>query len=251
MHYKSVTITAALGGLLLLTAPVSAAATNHGDFAGVTVMYRQVTEDSATDPGPLFGAPTVAGDSLDFNPTGFVSSSSAGSIDSTIGVLDFTIEAMFANVISDIQFREAGDYTIFGAGDNGTSATVSAAVFINIVEVDGLSVTPINFNTNMVFTPSAGDYKLADDGAGFGVIWEGVLDIDVNQVLIDAGVSFNFGATEVKVILNNILATTSQAGSSSEIQKKDFQGLGVTAIPEPASLALLGMGAALIATRRR
>ena len=250
MDYRSITTPAIIAGLTLTTSYASAAPINYGDFAGSTVMYRQVTEDSATDPTPLFGAPTIAGDSLDFNPTAFVSNSSGGAIDSTIGVLDFTIEALFANVIEEIQLREAGDYTIFGAGGAGTSATVSAPIFINIVEVDGLSVTPINFNTNMVFTPSAGDYNLADDGAGFGVIWVGILDIDVNQVLIDQGISFEFGATEIKFIMNNILATTSEAGSSAEIQKKDL-GLSITIVPEPASLALFTLGTALIATRRR
>jgi len=237
---------AVVAGVCLSTSIAEAVPVNYGDFAGSTVMFRDVTEDSATDPTPLFGAPTVAANSLDFNPTAFVSNSSNGSSDSTIAVLDFTMEATFGNVITNILMNERGDYTIFGAGGVGTSAVVSAPVFIDIVEVDNIAITPVQFNANLVFTPSNGDYNLQDDGAGFGVIWTGNLDIDVEQVLIDNNVPFTHGATEVKFIMNNILATTSEAGTQSNIQKKDA-GVGITVVPEPASMMLLaaGMGLAL------
>ena len=242
MKYFLTCAVAVVAGSSFVSSPVSAAPINYGDFVGSTVVFRDVNEDSATDPTPLFGAPTVSGNGLDFNPTAFVSSSANGAIDSTIGVLDFTLESTPGNVITDILFNEAGDYTLFGAGDAGTSATVAATFFINIVEVDGVGITPINGNAVMTFTPSAGDYNLTDDGAGFGVVWTGSVDIDIEQMLIDNNVSYSAGATGVKVILNNILATTSQTGTSSEIQKKDFQGFGVTVLPEPASLTLLGLG---------
>ncbi len=236
---------------LLAAANAQAVPVNYGDFIGTTVKFTSVTEDSATDPVPLFGAPTISGDALDFNPTNFVSSSSGGAFDSTIAVLNFTIEALPGNYVEEIKFYEAGDYTIFGAGGIGTSATVSAPVFINVVEIDGVAVAPINFNANMVFTPSNGDYNLADDGAGFGVIWTGILDVDVDALLTGANVPFVNGATEVKVILNNILATTSENGSSAEIQKKDVQGFGITVVPEPASALLLAALGLPLATRRK
>ncbi len=241
-----------VAGVCLASTFAHAASTNYGDFNGNTVVFRDVTEESVTDGLPLFGMPAVAGNALDFNPINFVSNSSgAGGSDSTIGLLSFMMESTFGNVITDIQLNEAGDYTIFGGGGAGTSATVAAPIFINIVEIDNISVTPINLNTSMVFTPSAGDYNLADDGAGFGVIWTGVADIDIEQFLIDNNVPFNFGATKINLTMNNILATTSEAGTQANIQKKDFQGLGVTVIPEPASVMLLSaMGLGLMARRK-
>ena len=47
----------------LCFAPSSfAAPINYGDFPGTSVTFLDVTEDSATDPTPLFGAPALAGD---------------------------------------------------------------------------------------------------------------------------------------------------------------------------------------------
>src|SRR5688500_9104212 len=52
------------------TCVVSAAPINYGDFVGSTVTYRMVTEDSGTDTVPpcMYCAPTVGGDTLNFNP---------------------------------------------------------------------------------------------------------------------------------------------------------------------------------------
>ncbi len=244
-----VTVCTAVGLLTSVTA--QAVPINYGDFVGTTVQFMQVTEDSTTDPVPLFGVPTVAGDALDFNPTNFVSSSSAGASDTTTAVLDFYIEALPGNFVDEVLFYEAGDYTIFGTGGVGTLASVTAPVNIDVLEVDGVAIVPVNFVANMVFSPSAGDYDLANDGAGFGVIWSGVLDVDVAQLLTNAAVPYTGGATKVMVSLSNTLTTTSEAGSFAEIQKKDIQGFGVTVVPEPASLVLLTAIGLPILTRRK
>src|SRR3712207_4160532 len=55
-----------------LTAPAGAAQINYGTFMGTHVIYTNITEDTgASEPLPLFGPPTVTGDSIDFNPVGF------------------------------------------------------------------------------------------------------------------------------------------------------------------------------------
>jgi hypothetical protein len=248
---RSLSLLTAVAVSLSIVGLAQAAAINYGDYVANTVIYRQVTEDSATDPTPLFGAPTTSGDTLDFNPTSFVSSSSGGALDSTIGTLDMTIEAKPVRYIDTLEFSERGDYTIFGNGGIGTEARVTATLFIDITEVDGVGIDPIEITADMVFTPSAGDYNLQDDGSGFGVVWTGFVEVDLEQALIDASQPYVNGATEVKFIMNNILTTTSEAGSSAEIQKKDFKGLSITAIPEPASAMLLLFGGLLLARRRR
>jgi len=239
------------GAALGLAGVLAASATaqiNYGDFSGNTVDFLSVTEDSGTDPAPppLFGAPMVSGDSLDFDPLSFLSNAQGGTLDSTIGTLALAIEAKPSFAIDALEFHEAGDYTMFGMGGADTSATISTPVFIDITQVDGVDISPISVNANMVYTPSAGDYNLADDGPGFGVIWTGALDVNLNQTLADEGVVFATGATKVEVILNNILGTTTEAGSPALIQKKDFR---ISVVPEPNSLALLALAGLFV--RRR
>src|SRR3954447_22415759 len=80
--------TAALAALLLAK-PALSAPINYGNFAGATVTYTQVTEDanSAGDNPPLFGPPTVSGDSIDFDPVGFNAANANGGADLTDGNL--------------------------------------------------------------------------------------------------------------------------------------------------------------------
>jgi len=236
----------------LIAAPAAAVPINYGNYVGITVSYLQVMEDSVTDPTPLFGAPNLSGDTLDFNPVGFgASSTGGGAPDATDGNLAFMIEAKPGNILDEVVLSEAGDYTIFGTGGVATQVTVSAPVFIDIVEVDGVSIDPIALALNMTFAPSDGDYDLFNDGVGFGVIWSGSLSVDLTQALIDAGESFIDGVTKVNVDLDNILTATSESGSSATIGKKDFKGLSVTVIPEPSTVALLAAGLAALALRGR
>ncbi len=223
-------------GLTGLLAATAAAQINYGDFSGSTVDFVSVTEDSATDAPPLFGPPNVSGDTLDFDPD-FLSQSAAGSLDSTIGTLALAIEAKPGFAVEAFELRESGNFSLTGVGTSDTSATVSTPVFIDVTEIDGVSVSPISLSANMVFT-MGGSYNLADDGPGTNLPWSGALDVDVDQLLSSEGIVFATGATRVEVILNNILATTSEADSFAEIVKEDFK---ITIVPEPSSLALLGL----------
>jgi hypothetical protein len=244
--------------LLVLAAPASAVPINYGDFAGTTVMYQQVTEDSLTDATPLFGAPTVSANTLDFNPVGFGAFGQNGGFDTTDGNLAFTVMATGGNFITDITFSESGTAALVGSGTNTTRAKVTTPVFVDIIEVDGIGIDPVSFNTNLLFsyTPAITDpnqqtVRLGDDGE-FDGLWSGSLLIDVEQALIDAGQPFTIGATKIKIDLDNRLLAVSETGTSALIDKKDFKGFSVTVVPEPSSAALLLLGVAgLTALARR
>ncbi|MBN1855163.1 MAG: hypothetical protein JW829_20700 [Pirellulales bacterium] len=218
----------------------------YGDFLGSTVKYLDVTEDSSTDPVPLYGPPNVTGDSLDFDPVGFsANAAGAGGSDITDGNLRFVVEAMPLHAIWNIGLSEQGDTALAGFGTDATMTSVTSNIFVDILEVDGAPITQINLSTMMVFTPSAGDYKLMTDGGGGPVYqtnWSGSVLIDLNQALITAGEPFVWGATKIAVNLDNTLVALSEAGTQSFIAKKDFDGMSVTVnIPEPSCLVLFGL----------
>jgi hypothetical protein len=88
----------ALSGILFLlvavalTSQAPAASINYGNFSAISVDFLDVTEaaNSIGDSAPLFGAPTVAGDSLDFDPVGFsASATGASGVDITDGNLRY------------------------------------------------------------------------------------------------------------------------------------------------------------------
>jgi hypothetical protein len=252
--------------LLLLAPPASAVPINYGDFSGQTVDYLQVTEDSVTDATPLFGAPTVSGNTLDFNPVGFGAFSQNGGSDTTEGNLSFTIVSMRpgnpqGNFIEEVVFSESGTAALvdaLGAGTNTTRAKITAPLVIDVTEVDGIGITPVSFNTALVYSytpaitdPNQQEVRLGDDGE-FDGLWSGSLLFNVKQALIDAGEPFNIGATEGKVNVDNRLLAVSENGTSALIDKKDFKGFSVTVVPEPSSAALLLLGVAgLTALARR
>lgn len=214
---------------------------DHGDFAGQGVSFLDVSEDSTTDPGalPLFGSPTAGGASLDFNGISFASASTAGGIDLTNGTLTMAIAAQGGSSIESISLSEAGDYTLLGVPGAAALASVSAAVYLDIVEVDGVGIDPINLRANPIFSPSNGQYALSPGESVLTGIWNGELTIDVTQALLDRGVPG--AATEVWLTLSNVLATVTEPGAGSFINKTDLD-ISVQVVPEPTTFVLLGTG---------
>lgn len=244
---------AALMGCFTFNA--QSASIDHGDFAADTVNYLGVIESSITDPVPLFGAPTVSGNTLDFDPKGFAADSQGvAPPDITDGQLNFTIQALDGYGIPALTFSERGDFTLAGIGTANTYASVAAAFFVDIVDVDGVALpTPIQLNANMVFTPNAsGKFELPTD-EGSGVIWTGDLNLDLNAALVGNAVAFDLGATLVKVSMDNTLVAQSEEASRAFIAKKDVKGFSVTSalIPEPTSTALILLGSLLLAPALR
>jgi hypothetical protein len=244
----------------LLVAAPAAAAVNYGDFTGAQVDYLQVTEDasSAGDTEPLFGPPTVAGNSIDFDPVGFSATTSNGGIDFTDGNLKFTIMAHPFSAISTINFAEAGDTTLLGFGNDTTFSAVTTRLFIDILEVDFQPVDVVSLNNVAIpFAPSGGTFGLGTDGGGgplFNSGWGGNVLVMVDQILIANNVPFTGGATKVSVNLDNSLSAISQPGTSAFIAKKNANGVVITVnipIPEPNACLLAAFGLAGLFIRRR
>lgn len=241
-------------GLAILAASVLS--TQAGLLAtslnGTTVVYSNVTETiSGTGTGTTsgtYGAPTVSGDGIDFTPTNLLASATGGQTQETDANLIFTIAAKDGYHITDLDFSEAGDIRLYGAGGATTFGTVSATFFIDVLEVDG--DTPINENGNqnefIAYFSLPGDPGVNN--------WSKNMMLDIQGILDDNNVDYDFGATLVQVQLDNLMYVSSEVGTTAIVQKKDLDGFSVTAIsiPEPASAGLMvGMAGVAFFVRRR
>jgi hypothetical protein len=218
-----------------------------------------VKEASLTDTAPLFGPPTVTGDSIGFNPTGFGAFAQNGSVDVTDGQLAFKVQAKPNFGIHTMNFSEAGITTLAGVGTNVTHTDVGAVGTINILSIDGNTLNnAIKIPLNLVFSPltatgNQGTFQLvADAGLGLSSLpWTGQQSVNLNQAITNAGVVFTKGATLISVDLDNGLIAQSELGTLALIDKKDFGGVSITVnpgggggpdTPEPTSVVLACLG---------
>lgn len=242
---------------LAMLPSVQAASINYGNFNGNTVVYQNVTEASGTDPVPLFGAPIVTGDSIDFNPVLFNAFSQFGAppVDLTNGLLSFMLQAKAGFAMNNISFNEGGLTVVTGIGTDLTYTDVSADGFLNIHEVDHVGINTVTTQIHLTFSHRAdGLWELVTDGLARPVVWTGSEFIDLDAVLTAANVPFAFGATKISVVLNNALIAQSESGTTAFIDKKDFGGLTITVnIPEPSTviLAVACFGLLGLIVRRR
>ena len=209
MHFNGSTGIAALSigfigmGSALLLAPVSSQAASYGTFYGSTVTFFDVQDQNA-----LFGAPTVSGDSLDFSPNTFEALCPAAGPPACPGTpvmvddtLTITIQANSGSYIDDVLLTEAGDTTLSSFLNAFAASSVSASVFVDIFEVDGVAVNNINGNASMIFTQN-GQYESTNEGYGTH-IWTGALLIDLDSIIAGAGGSGR--ATRIQLNLDNTL----------------------------------------------
>ena len=235
-------IAAALTALLWMGASASQAAPiNYGDFAGSSVMYLDVTETANTpdDEEPLYGAPDIIGNTLDFDPAGFSASAECGHGDLTDGQLNITLMGSGGAAIDSISIAESGDFTLVGSGTDATQVTYGLSLAsVVVLEIDGMTLdTPLVLDAANAF----GSANLADDGPVSGAPWSLGLLYDVNAALASAGADFTTGATKIEIAVDNSLAAISEMSTIAFIAKKDFRiDVGTTPVPEPA-LGLLGV----------
>ncbi len=249
MNFKTHTL---VWALLIATAAVGEAATiNWGDKAGSDVVFQQVTENN-DEAAPVFDSaagPTVSGNMLVFHPVNFQSQSNNGAdlIDST---LTTKIVAKPGASIDSISIDEFGDYTLGGLSDADALASVGAAFFWRVTEVNGAAVALPTQIASMTFTGGGMYERPTNDGTA--VPWTGNVVLDVAAYLLSAGISGD--ATAVSLRFDNTLQTAADNFSNAFIKKK---GVDITVtpgdptIPEPTAAALLGLAAAAICVRRR
>lgn len=235
--------------LLCLLSKSALASINYGNFTGTNFVYNNVTEGSGTSPLPLFGAPIISGNALVFSPANFGATAANGGVQITDGTLTTAITAQAGSYIDQISLTEAGDYTLAGANPSlSTTVSVAAPVFLQIVQLNGVGITPIDVNANAVFTPDAGSYNLLND-AGTGVIWNGALSESIDAAIANAGDTGQ--ATEVLFSMDNDLTAISQTGNVADIKKKTEDGVTIEAsVPEPTSVALIAVSVAAVLLMR-
>jgi len=228
-----------------------AAAINYGDFSDIppgSVMYPAVTESSFSDPVPLYGAPTIIGDMLDFDPFGFGATGS-GSIpytDVTDGQLNFSMTTSGPG-IAGLTLFESGDYRFTGSGTTTTSVGAAASISVEITHINGNAL----LNYINVFASASVDYNIVSNPPSGLQQWTLLFNINFANALIQAGYNPQVDlVTGADVAIDNQLSALSETTSTSIIAKKNFQ-VTTTYVPEPTSLALLACGAAMIFRRNR
>jgi hypothetical protein len=234
--------------LLLISSPALVRADltnyNYGTLAGTTMIYSNISEYTGTDTLPLYGSPTVVGNSLIFNHMNFTSLATNGASDITDGQLnvDIVSDGGFGQYIDRIKIQEFGDTTLTGTGTSATRSSATIALTLTILAVDYLPFEDFFnqfYQTNKVF----GTWTLPPPITGQP--WNGSLTIDLTAYLQSIGNSGR--ATWVSISSDNVLTTESQIGTSAFIAKK-AAGFSVTAetIPEPGTLSLLVLSGTLL-----
>ena len=247
---KCATAFALISFLLVGVTFVDAGSINYGDFSDIppgSVMYLDVTESSGTDPvpPPLFGAPSITGNLLDFDPPGFVSTTTGGPLDVTDGQLNFTMMAARNSGFYSLAISEWGDYSFAGSGAVGTSVSASVSVRVEILEIDNVVLpSPIVISSSNTFATDMASEGGPTDGLES---WSLNVLADLSPVLHGA----LLGATKAEVVINNQLISNSESDSLAFIAKKDFKLIPGTEVPEPASLLLVGLAGCCMAIRRR
>jgi hypothetical protein len=250
MKIVSLLVMASLGTVVCIPALVSANTINYGDKVGITMVYSNVQETSLSggDTAPLYGAPTLSGDSLVFLNMTFSSQASNGASDITDGKLDTDIASKNnpSYYIDHLLLQEFGDTTLAGSGTPSTYSSAANSIFITVLELDNTPlVFPVFITTNMPMS-DGGMWTLPPPITGKQ--WTGAINLDITGIL--QGLGYSGHATLLHLTTDNTLATGSELDTEAFIAKK-AEGLSVTAIvPEPSALSLVVLGGAFLVARR-
>ncbi len=212
-------IVAVLGLLCCLGRGLEAETVVHGDFESNALFFNNVNETANEAIFPLFGTPTLQGNSLIFSNPAFAASVGENSLDFIEGRLGISIAAKNGKQIHGFELTEFGSFV--NSGDD-MDVFVSALAFAT---ADG--------------TVYSAEFQDWDNAAGQGE-WSGSLSVRFDRP-VD---SFIFS-------VGNQLFARAGAGSTASIMKDQIRL--TVAVPEPASASTLfgPVIAAWLACRRR
>ncbi len=214
-----------------------ASAVSYGDVAADDVTYVNIKENSGTDPEdlPLYGDPSAAGNSLVFSPSNYVASAepSEGEFDTdnTSATLTMQVVSNSDLPLASINIMEFGDTFLAGLGEAQALTAVAGGLFVSYDDGNGLQTLPVGELSDVSFS-------LPDDSG----LSEWTASVEINLAELNV--------TEVFVSFDNLVTAIAEEGATAFIEKKVFK-ITTTVVPEPASVALIGLGALLIAGRRR
>ena len=205
---------------MLVTVAAAADIVTYSDLDGDFVLFQNLTETSTVE-GPVYGQPTISGDTIRAPGTGFLSQSVAGDLDLVDGRLQLSIIADEGFQFDQITVTELGSF--FGAGESALSIVNSFAS----VQSGGESFS--------------GGVTLVQEGVGQGG-WFGEYTISFPET------------DEVTLTLNNQLLTSAGLDAASFIEGSSFS-ISVNAfaasVPEPGTATLSMIVLAYVCLRRR
>ena len=271
-RHRRVSSPALVAGLSLLVAVISsvgaassvlAAQIHYGDFGpdlptGL-LTYTDIRESSGTTqiPPGRFGAPSLSGNTLDFDPTEFVASGTNGQGQITDVQLNGGAQVLrnqsgVAGGMTSISILEGGDFSLVGSGTAGTAVFAGLSARLDIFEVDGVAIDPFSITVS-----SSRNFDLAADGTSVVQPWDNGVTFDLGAALAANDISFQFGVTGLEFVMDDQLIALSESGTAAFIAKKDFviqTGFDANpdfVVPEPSTALLMLGGLAALGWRRQ
>lgn len=228
---KSIQVLTGISAAALMSLPVFAGVI--GDFNATSVgevSFLGVEEFSPTGhPEPLYGNATYNGNTLTFAAVpGISATATSGDADIIDARLDFVIEAYDGEYLDHLTFTESGFYSVLTDADSVGALGGAIITFEYLGSTVILDVELVSDPESFIFGPAFGS-------------WTATGDVDLSS----------YNISQATVSFDNILtASAPESGGIAHIDKKVVV-IDAWTVPEPGSLALLGLGSLMLVRRRR